>query len=154
MTILIRYRMYNIKWQQQHQGNGRKHVCWFLYKNHENKLWKNIYEILYYVEYTISYIRYKHIYNISQELWEYSRFLSFTVFRFCFTVFTGAWPIEPSSPLPLQQTLSIWVNHDDVIKWKHFPRYWPFVRGILRWIPLIKDSCAGLWCFLWSAPEQ
>ena len=21
-------------------------------------------------------------------------------------------------------------GHDDVIKWKHFPRYWPFVRGI------------------------
>ena len=21
---------------------------------------------------------------------------------------------------------------DDVIKWKHFPRYWPFVRGIYR----------------------
>ena len=25
------------------------------------------------------------------------------------------------------------VLHDDVIKWKHFPRYWPFVRGIHRW---------------------
>ena len=24
------------------------------------------------------------------------------------------------------------VYHDDVIKWKHFPRYWPFVRGIHR----------------------
>ena len=24
------------------------------------------------------------------------------------------------------------VDHDDVIKWKHFPRYWPFVRGIHR----------------------
>ena len=23
--------------------------------------------------------------------------------------------------------------HDDVNKWKHFPRYWPFVRGIHRW---------------------
>ena len=23
-------------------------------------------------------------------------------------------------------------NHNDVIKWKHFPRYWPFVRGIHR----------------------
>ena len=23
-------------------------------------------------------------------------------------------------------------RHDDVIKWKHFPRYWPFVRGIHR----------------------
>ena len=23
--------------------------------------------------------------------------------------------------------------HDDVIKWKHFPRYWSFVRGIHRW---------------------
>ena len=28
-------------------------------------------------------------------------------------------------------------THDDVIKWKHFPRNWPFVRGIhrSRWIP-------------------
>ena len=25
------------------------------------------------------------------------------------------------------------VGHDDVIKWKHFPRHWPFVRGIHRW---------------------
>ena len=24
------------------------------------------------------------------------------------------------------------LNHDDVIKWKNFPRYWPFVRGIHR----------------------
>ena len=24
-------------------------------------------------------------------------------------------------------------RQDDVIKWKHFPRYWPFVRGIHRW---------------------
>ena len=23
-------------------------------------------------------------------------------------------------------------NHDDVIKWKYFPRYWPFARGIHR----------------------
>ena len=23
-------------------------------------------------------------------------------------------------------------EHDDVIKWKHFPRYWPFVREIHR----------------------
>ena len=23
--------------------------------------------------------------------------------------------------------------HDDIIKWKHFPRYWPFGRGIHRW---------------------
>ena len=22
------------------------------------------------------------------------------------------------------------IMHDDVIEWKHFPRYWPFVRGI------------------------
>ena len=43
-------------------------------------------------------------------------------------------------------------HHDDVIKWKHFPRYWPFERGIHRWIPLTKASDAELWCFLWSAP--
>ena len=26
----------------------------------------------------------------------------------------------------------IYLFHDDVIKWKHFPRYWPFMRGIHR----------------------
>ena len=26
----------------------------------------------------------------------------------------------------------VFVTHDDVIKWRHFPRYWPFVRGIHR----------------------
>ena len=31
------------------------------------------------------------------------------------------------------QTHSFSYIHDDVIKWKHFPRYWPFVRGIHRW---------------------
>ena len=32
------------------------------------------------------------------------------------------------------QTLvnQVLIGHDDVIKWKHFPRYWPFVRGIHR----------------------
>ena len=46
--------------------------------------------------------------------------------------------------------------HDDVIKWKHFPRYWPFVRGIhrSRWIPRTKASDAKLWGFLWSTPES
>ena len=45
--------------------------------------------------------------------------------------------------------------HDDVIKWKHFPRNWPFVRGIhrSRWIPHTKASDAELWCFLWSTSE-
>ena len=28
--------------------------------------------------------------------------------------------------------IKIWKLHDHVIKWGHFPRYWPFVRGILR----------------------
>ena len=31
--------------------------------------------------------------------------------------------------LPHQVVMS---SHDDVIKWKHFPRYWQFVRGIHR----------------------
>ena len=37
----------------------------------------------------------------------------------------------------------------------HFPRYWPFVRGIhrSRWILPPKASDAELWCFLWFAPE-
>ena len=40
-------------------------------------------------------------------------------------------------------------KHDDVIKWKHFPRYWPFVGGIHR-SPVnspTKASDTELWCF-------
>ena len=60
-----------------------------------------------------------------------------------------------SREMSLHPTVSVWCNylsvplipapgaqvlichrhgwyHDDVIEWKHFPRYWPFVRGIHR----------------------
>ena len=33
--------------------------------------------------------------------------------------------------------------HDDVNKWKHFPRYWPFVRGI-HWWP-VNSPHKGQW---------
>ena len=48
----------------------------------------------------------------------------------------------------------IWIP-DDVIKWKHFPRYWSLwgdSTGDWR-IPL-KNSDEELWYFLWFAPEQ
>ena len=46
--------------------------------------------------------------------------------------------------------------HDDVIKWKHFPRYWPLCGEFTgpRWIPRTKASDAELWYYLWSASEQ
>ena len=46
--------------------------------------------------------------------------------------------------------------NDDVIKWKHFPRHWPFVRGIHRSAvnSRTKASNAELWCFLWTAPDS
>ena len=34
-------------------------------------------------------------------------------------------------------------SHDDVIKWKQFPRYWPFVRGI-HWSP-VNSFHKGQW---------
>ena len=39
------------------------------------------------------------------------------------------WWIRPMVCNPLQSYPCL---HDDVIKWKHFPRYWPFMRGIHR----------------------
>ena len=35
------------------------------------------------------------------------------------------------------------LNNDDVIKWKHFPRYWPFVWGIHRWP--VNSQHKGQW---------
>ena len=45
--------------------------------------------------------------------------------------------------------------HDDVIKWKHFSRYWPIVREFtgLRWFSRTKVSDSELWCFLWSVSK-
>ena len=34
-------------------------------------------------------------------------------------------------------------HHDDVNKWKHFPRDWPFVRGIPRWS--VNSPQIGQW---------
>ena len=34
-------------------------------------------------------------------------------------------------------------NHDDVIEWKHFPCYWPFVQGI-HWSP-VNSPHKGQW---------
>ena len=43
--------------------------------------------------------------------------------------------------------VSIWLQetkeHDDVIKWKHFPRYWPFVREIHRFP--VNSTHKGQW---------
>ena len=63
---------------------------------------------------------------------------------------------ETISSIDVLKTLVIWHHHDDVMKWNHFPRYWPVVRGIHR--SLVNFPHKGLWrdalmCFL-SAPEQ
>ena len=54
-----------------------------------------------------------------------------------------------------QQDILLFLEHDDVIKWKHFPRYWPFVRGIHR--SPVNSPHKGQWCgalmLFWSAPE-
>ena len=40
-------------------------------------------------------------------------------------------------------TTPIVIMHYDVINWKHFPRYWPFVRGIHR--SPVNSSHKGQW---------
>ena len=49
---------------------------------------------------------------------------------------TGWWNNVRALSSPLTHCLPrdlVLIWHDDVIKWKHFPRYWPFVWGIHRW---------------------
>ena len=59
-------------------------------------------------------------------------------------------------PGPYFLKLSLKMPYNDIIKWKYFPHYWPFVRESTghRWVPLTKANDTELWCFLWSAPEQ
>ena len=50
-----------------------------------------------------------------------------------------AWVGFRHSWLHENDTYKMFSYHDDVIKWKHFPRYWPFVWGI-HWPPLRSPS--------------
>ena len=43
----------------------------------------------------------------------------------------------------LQQHHIPLIQHDDVIKWKHFPRSWTFVRGVHRWP--VDSTHKGQW---------
>ena len=40
--------------------------------------------------------------------------------------------VSPQVIIVIPALHTIKYENDDVIKWKHFPRYWPFVRGIHR----------------------
>ena len=42
------------------------------------------------------------------------------------------WNLMEKLESNLNTNATSFVQHDDVIKWKHFPRNWPFVRGIHR----------------------
>ena len=44
----------------------------------------------------------------------------------------GSWGLTPHINYFSSSSSHDSTRHDDVIKWKHFPRYWPFVRGIYR----------------------
>ena len=58
----------------------------------------------------------------------------------------------------MPSVLPFW-HHDDVIKWKHFSRYWPFVRGIHRspvdfphkdqWRGALMFSLICVWINVW-----
>ena len=78
------------------------------------------------------------------------------VLQYAQSLLTKAYTLLTAGEVWLLLWTQIEIFHDDVIKWKHFPRYWPFVRGIhrSRWLPHTKASDAELWCFLWSGHEQ
>ena len=60
---------------------------------------------------------------------------------------TLIWAVAHINPDWRHRRVFISKVHDDVIKWKHFPRYWSFLRGSTGhwWIPLTKASDAELW---------
>ena len=53
------------------------------------------------------------------------------------------WRIWANKSRELLMTDDTTTRHDDVIKRKHFPRYWPFVRGFHR--PPVNSPHKGQW---------
>ena len=53
------------------------------------------------------------------------------------------WPFCVENNVKPNQSINL-DEYDDVIKWKHFLRYWPFARGIHR--SLVNSPHKGQWC--------
>ena len=92
--------------------------------------------------------------------------LSWSLWRHCDDIVTPLKVIWRSGTCRFNQRVRDWllhgikVPHDNVIKWKHFPRYWPFVlRGIHRspvnspqkgqWRAALMFSLICTWINVW-----
>ena len=67
-------------------------------------------------------------------------------FRIYFWRLTISYPLAMEIPVKIAKISDSRTHlpfHDDIIKWKHFPRYWPFVWGI-QWSPVISPH-KGQW---------
>ena len=97
----------------------------------------------------------------------YPSMLFMTRLWICDQLTSPCWEVHTASAAkPTDKSLSKLRNsrtmhhtHDDVIKWKHFPRNWPFVRGIHRspvnsphkgqWRGALKFSLICAWINDW-----
>ena len=117
------------------------------------------------VEYRVPYLRgvnkQQRIYGDTHQIWIW--------FKHSHKVYTGEISWTAYYPPPLVQKQ---IFHDDVIKWQHFPRYWPFVRGIHRWpvnsphkgqwrralmffyLRLNKQLSKQSWCWWFETPSR
>ena len=87
-----------------------------------------------------------NMYQIHSKNYPYdSRLITSKGFSFCTFTLTGK---ETIIRLP-RCNWSKPKNHEDVVKWKHFPRYWPLWGESPH-----KGQWRGALIFLWSAPEQ
>ena len=66
--------------------------------------------------------------NLLYSDWDFIEMCSFGFNR----PFIDMCPIEYTHCVVMHSFVIVVSSHDDVIKWKHFPRHWPFVRGIPR----------------------
>ena len=126
-------------------SNGYLQIVWLLATTKHNQVW-NMSILL-----VACHMRIYYWYNYSPQSWIiHASFKMITVPLSIFVTYDWYTRLQLKAISVHEPHHSLWCRgHDDVIKWKHFPRYWPFVRGIYR----TKPSDVQLWCFRWSATE-
>ena len=110
------------------------------------------------------------VHKIPQKAWHNTSINYFRISKFCY-VPTGHVALRPRA-MQAKHRAKPWgghhmatlstklAMHDDVIKWKHFPRYWPFVRVIHRspvnsphegqWRGVLMFSSIYTWTNRWT----
>ena len=129
----------SVWWLQMHQdiGNICLNEIHGLMQERRNSIANTLVLHPFYIKPSKRVITHSAKYSTTNPWWRHQMETFSALLAYCAGNSPVTWSWQPQYRLTVLSAWWLQISwhifcHDDVIKWKHFPRYWPFVRGIHR----------------------